>query len=159
MKKHEDHGFLFAPARPGDGAAMRQLARSAYGIYVDRIGREPAPMTSDYEAVAESGDALLAWRDNTLAGMIVTRLRENVLLIENVAVSPDAQGAGLGSMLLTEAERIARDNGRTEIHLYTNEKMVENLAFYPRRGYRETHRTTEDGYRRVYFAKRLDLAE
>jgi len=35
--------------------------------------------------------------------------------------------------------------------------MVENLAFYPRRGFQETHRKTEDGYRRVYFIKQNNL--
>jgi hypothetical protein len=35
--------------------------------------------------------------------------------------------------------------------------MVENLRFYPQRGYTETNRAIEDGYRRVYFIKRLDI--
>jgi hypothetical protein len=33
--------------------------------------------------------------------------------------------------------------------------MTENLAYYPRRGYVETHRTVADGFSRVYFSKRL----
>lgn len=41
------------------------------------------------------------------------------------------------------------------VHLYTNEKMVENLAIYPRLGYAETGRRHEDGFNRVYFEKRL----
>jgi hypothetical protein len=36
--------------------------------------------------------------------------------------------------------------------------MTENLAFYPRLGYREVGRVVEDGFRRVYFAKRLQVA-
>jgi hypothetical protein len=42
-----------------------------------------------------------------------------------------------------------------EIRLYTNEAMTENLDYYPRRGYRETHRATQDGYQRVFFSKAL----
>jgi hypothetical protein len=33
--------------------------------------------------------------------------------------------------------------------------MSENLDYYPRRGYRETHRAEQDGYRRVFFTKLL----
>lgn len=33
--------------------------------------------------------------------------------------------------------------------------MTENLDYYPRRGYRETHRGEQDGYQRVYFTKTL----
>ncbi len=33
--------------------------------------------------------------------------------------------------------------------------MTENLAYYPRRGYRETHRTMGDGFSRVFFTKNL----
>ncbi|WP_458117340.1 GNAT family N-acetyltransferase [Arthrobacter sp. D2-10] len=113
-------------------------------------------MTSDYDAIAASGDALLAWSDHQLVGMLVTRCEEAALHILNLAVSPDVQGLGLGSALLIEAEQLARRSGLEEVRLYTNEAMVENLTYYPRRGYHETHRDVEDGYRRVYFFKRLD---
>jgi hypothetical protein len=33
--------------------------------------------------------------------------------------------------------------------------MTENLAYYPRLGFRETDRREEDGYRRVFFEKRV----
>ena len=31
-----------------------------------------------------------------------------------------------------------------------------NLSYYPRRGYVETHRAGQDGFRRVYFRNPLD---
>ena len=37
----------------------------------------------------------------------------------------------------------------------TNEKMTENLTLYPRLGYCEVARRTEDGFNRVYFQKTL----
>jgi hypothetical protein len=33
--------------------------------------------------------------------------------------------------------------------------MIENLAYYPRRGYVETHRTQIHGFQRVHFRKLL----
>jgi Ni,Fe-hydrogenase III large subunit len=44
------------------------------------------------------------------------------------------------------------------IELYTNAKMTENLAYYPRLGFEETGRRREDGFDRVYF-RRLVSAE
>ena len=146
---------VFTAARDGDGEAMRRLARKAYQPYVARIGREPAPMVADYETIAASGDALLVWRENDVVGMLVTRLEAHSLFLENIAVDPGLQGSGLGSRLLAEAERMARRSGADTIRLYTNEAMVENLDFYRRRGYEETHRAVEEGYNRVYFEKRF----
>jgi ribosomal protein S18 acetylase RimI-like enzyme len=75
------------------------------------------------------------------------------MLLENVAVHPDAQGRGLGRDLLALADREAVRQRMTEIRLYTNEVMTENLAYYPRHGYVETGRAEQDGYRRVFFRK------
>lgn len=42
------------------------------------------------------------------------------------------------------------------VHLYTNERMIDNLSIYPRLGYVEVERRLEDGFKRVFFEKRLD---
>ena len=47
--------------------------------------------------------------------------------------------------------------GLPEVRLYTNAAMTENLEYFPRRGYRQTHRAEHDGYDRVFFAKLLDM--
>jgi ribosomal protein S18 acetylase RimI-like enzyme len=143
----------FAPARPDDADIIRELARQAYRRHVDVIGREPAPMTADYSRIATSGETVLAWRGDDLVGMLVTATAEDSLTIENVAVAADTQGSGLGSELLAQAERLAVAAGVAEIRLFTNEMMVDNVAFYRRRGYAETHRAVVDGYRRVFFVK------
>jgi GNAT superfamily N-acetyltransferase len=81
--------------------------------------------------------------------------RPGHLLVENVAVDPSRQGGGIGRFLMAFAETYARERGLGELRLYTNEAMHENLRFYPRLGYREDGRRLEDGFRRVYFVKRL----
>lgn len=89
------------------------------------------------------------------AGLIVLVPADNYLLLENVAVVPSAQGRGVGGALLRFAEEHARSLGLSEIRLYTNAAMTENLAYYPRRGYRETGRREQDGFSRVFFAKQV----
>jgi ribosomal protein S18 acetylase RimI-like enzyme len=77
------------------------------------------------------------------------------MLLDNIAVSPDGQGLGLGRALLAYAEQSARDGGFSAIRLYTHEKMTRNQAIYARAGYVETRRVEERGLRRVYMEKPL----
>ena len=137
-----------------DVADIEQIVAAAYRPYIARIGRPPAPMTADYAALVAAGaaDVLL---DDTPAGVLVTVAEPDHLLIENVAVAPWAQGRGHGRRLLDYAEQRARSHGLTELRLYTNALMTENLALYPRLGYRETGRHTDNGFDRVYFTKAL----
>jgi GNAT superfamily N-acetyltransferase len=145
-------------AEPADVAEVRAVAAAAYESYVARIGRPPAPMTADYAGAVERGEVWVAVADGAIAGLLVLVPATDHLLLENVAVRPAAQGTGVGSRLLALAEDQARRLGLTEIRLYTNVKMTENLAYYPRHGYVETHRGEGDGFSRVYFAKRLPAA-
>ncbi|HTZ27831.1 MAG TPA: GNAT family N-acetyltransferase [Streptosporangiaceae bacterium] len=135
--------------------ALYVVVHEAYLLYVPRIGRMPAPMTADYTAAVESGEAWVAELDGAIVGLLVLVVCPGYLLIENIAVQPSAQRRGIGSRLLMLAEDEARANGLGEIRLYTNEGMTENLAFYPRHGYRETRRAEENGFRRVFFSKVL----
>jgi GNAT superfamily N-acetyltransferase len=134
---------------------MREVVKAAYEPYVDRIGRPPAPMTADYGRIAASGQAWVAEQGGCVVGVLVLEPFDTHLLLDNVAVAPSAQGLGVGGRLLRLAEEQAREHGLHELRLYTNEAMTENLAYYPRRGYRETHRATQDGFRRVFFTKVL----
>jgi ribosomal protein S18 acetylase RimI-like enzyme len=87
--------------------------------------------------------------------VLVLQPRPRSLLLENVAVAPAWQGRGIGRALIGFAEDRARALGLDEITLYTNEEMTENLALYPTLGYEEVERRSEDGFRRVFFRKRL----
>lgn len=136
-----------------DAPAMAELARQAYAAYVGRIGREPAPMGADYASVVRTERAWVAELDGRIVGLLVLRFGADHLLLDNVAVSPEFQQLGIGKSLLDLAEQEARTAGLPEIRLYTNVAMTENLSFYPRRGYRETHRAVEDGYQRAFFTK------
>jgi GNAT superfamily N-acetyltransferase len=144
------------PAAEADAPVLRSIAVAAYQRYVPTIGREPAPMTADYAAAVRHGQAWIATEDDRAVGFIILIPRPGYLLLENVAVLPAAQGRGIGARLLALAEQRARSLHLAEIRLYTNEAMTENLAYYPRHGYIETHRAEQEGFHRIYFRKRLD---
>ncbi|RWZ52773.1 GNAT family N-acetyltransferase [Labedella phragmitis] len=59
------------------------------------------------------------------------------------AVSPDAQGSGLGKTVLAEAEHMARDRlGAVEMTMTVITTRDELLSWYERRGYRRTGQIT-----------------
>lgn len=145
-------------ADDGDADAIAVLVADAYGHYIERIGRRPKPMTADQYAAVRDHEVWVARDvvDDSLVGVLELIAEPGRLFIENVAVAPGRQGAGLGGQLLDLAESEARRRGYREIGLETNERFVENLAIYARRGYRETGRTPAGGTAVVQMSKRLD---
>lgn len=143
------------PAAGGDAPAVTACVRAAYAHYVARIGREPAPMTADYEALIAAGEVWLIRAGDDVAGVLVLRPQPPALLVENVAVAPGFQGRGLGRALMAFADAHARAEGLAEVVLYTNERMTENLRFYPALGFTETGRALQDGFARVFYRKAL----
>lgn len=145
----------FRKAGRDDVVVLSQLARLAYAAYRPRMQRAPAPVTADYAAAVRNSDVWVAEEDGRVLGMLVLVPESDVLLLENVAVRPDARGRGIGSELLVLAEREAARLGLAAIRLYTNEVMTETIMFYLRRGYEMTGRADQDGYNRVLFRKNV----
>jgi ribosomal protein S18 acetylase RimI-like enzyme len=148
---------ILRAARAEDREAIERLVEAAYGGYVEVIGRRPAPMDADYAALIDDGHVTVAERNGAVAGVLVLQPMADHVLVENVAVDPSAQGTGLGRRLMAHAEDEARALGLPELRLYTHQRMVANVAWYPRLGFRETERRTEHGFPRVFFEKRLEL--
>lgn len=87
---------IIRPGVQGDASTLLRLARSAYERYVDRIGREPAPMTEDYLSLSSAGEVWVAEHDGVLAGLLVLKLKSDHVLLDNVAVAPDFQAPDWG---------------------------------------------------------------
>ena len=119
-----------------DASAIRDLTRAAYAKWVPRIGREPKPMTADYDAAVRTHRFDLLYAGDALAALIETIAETDHLLIENVAVSPAFQGHGYGRILMAHAEALAASAGFHEVRLYTNKLFDENVRLYLRLGYR-----------------------
>jgi len=148
--------MIIRPARLDDLAVIKNCARDAYVLYVERIGREPAPMVADFKSQIEQDIVYVsADEQNNIQGFIVFYAKNDHVQLENVAVFGQYQGKGIGKKLIAYCEEFARQNGYSNVQLYTNEKMTENLDVYPRLGYKETGRWTEDGFNRVFFKKEI----
>lgn len=135
--------------------AIFECVNMAYSMYIERMGKKPAPMFSDYAKLIEKNVIYIATSSEEIMGIIVFFPKGNSLFIENVAVHPDFQGRGIGRKLIEFAFGFAKMAGLQEVNLYTNELMTENIGYYHGLGFAEVGRRLEDGYRRVYFAKPL----
>jgi ribosomal protein S18 acetylase RimI-like enzyme len=127
-------------ATEADASRLAEIARAAYGHYVERMGWEPRPMTEDYTEVMGRFEVTVAERDDAIAGFAVLGPDEEGFVLDNVAVDPSQQGSGVGRALLEHAEAVARRDNFDSIYLYTHEMMTENLDLYARIGYTEYRR-------------------
>ncbi|HBD91206.1 MAG TPA: GNAT family N-acetyltransferase [Gemmobacter sp.] len=146
---------LLRPATAADLPALTAIVDAAYGPYIPRIGRKPGPMSDDYTALVAQGLVQVLEDQGRVCGLLVLIAQLDALLLDNIAIAPEAQGRGFGRLLLAAAENAARAAGLPVIRLYTNVAMTENIAIYSRQGYAETGRRVENGLHRVYMEKRL----
>jgi ribosomal protein S18 acetylase RimI-like enzyme len=112
-------------------------------------------MLEDYSQVITERQVLVAERDEVVLGVLVLMITEEGFLLDNVAVDPLYQSAGVGRTLLGLAAAEARRQGHEAILLYTHAQMTENQELYARIGYVEYDRRTEKGFARVYMRKHL----
>jgi len=143
------------PAEPADAATIRDIVRAAYAKWVPVIGREPLPMRADYDKAVAEHPFDLAVEDGRVVGMIETILADDHLWIENVCVAPQAQGRGIGRLLLERAERKALEAGRPELRLLTNGAFEANVSLYKKYGYTIDREEAFMSGMTVYMSKRL----
>jgi GNAT superfamily N-acetyltransferase len=86
----------------------------------------------------EIGAVLVARREDQLIGMVnllftvSTALGERVALLEDMVVSPEGRGTGVGTKLLVEAISFARVQGCKRITLLTDRVNESAQRFYAR---------------------------
>ena len=158
-------------ARTGDIAAIVALVESAYrGESSKRGWTTEADLLdgqrTDPEGVRALIDAagsrilLVERRDELLACAHIERHRE-WSYFGMFAVRPELQGSGIGNAVLAACERAAREDwGCSEMRMTVISVRPELIAWYARRGYRETGETKPFPYGDARFGlpKRDDLA-
>lgn len=118
-----------------DVAEIRALTRKAYASWVVILGREPLPMTADYEAAVTKHRFDLLCEGAAIRALLETEPRDDSLWIENIAIDPALHGQGIGCGLLDLSQKIADEEGCKHITLCTNAKMVRNISIYKKYGF------------------------
>ena len=138
-----------------DCDAIEACAHAAYQVYIDIIGKAPAPMQADFNSHIAAAQVIVMLNIKQLVGYAVYTSKDDDIQLENIAIDPVFQSQGLGRRLIESIHALAREKGYKAVALYTNEKMTENLDWYNKLGYTETDRRHEDGFDRVYFRKQI----
>jgi len=141
--------ILFRNAVEADIPALVPLVTSAYRGDASRAGWtteadlldgnriDPEVLRAD---ILRAGSRiLLAERGADMLGCAHVCIEDGAGYFGMFSIRPDLQGAGLGKLLLAEAERVVREEWKLPAMRMTVIDVREELiAFYERRGYRRT---------------------
>lgn len=139
----------FRAATGADITAIVALTQSAYRGESSRAGwtteadlldgqRIDAQAVGDCITIARSR-IVLAERDGALIASAHVAVEDGAGYFGMFAVSPGAQGSGIGRQVLAEAERVARDEWQqSTMRMTVIDVRDELIAWYQRRGYHRT---------------------
>ena len=145
--------LTFRPGLTQDADLIRAFVRATFAKWVPIMGREPLPMTAEYDLALQNHSFKLAYSGEELAGVLETVVEADHLWVETVAVRSDLQGQGLGQILMAKAADEARAKGLGELRLLTNAALTSNLAFYQANGFRTDKTEPFRGGFVVWFSK------
>ncbi len=164
-------GLEFRRAELSDVDAVVALIESAYRGDASRAGwTTEAELlggqrtdAGEVRAVisAPGSRVIMAVDGGDLVGCARLERRGDEAYLGMFAVDPRRQGAGIGSAVLAEAERVARHEwGARALHLSVIGQRRDLIAWYERRGYQATGETHPFPYgdERYGLPRRFDLA-
>jgi ribosomal protein S18 acetylase RimI-like enzyme len=90
--------------------------------------------------IATPGSVMLTYRESGrgMIGCVNLQEKEGRVYLGMFSVSPSLQGAGIGKCLMVAAEEYARLVGARSIYMMVISARTELIAWYERRGYRDT---------------------
>ncbi|MFI6863030.1 GNAT family N-acetyltransferase [Streptomyces sp. NPDC050421] len=163
--------LTFRDATDTDVFALVELIQSAYRGDSSRAGwtteadilqGQRTDPQGVRDVVEDSGSRLLVVeRDGEPVACCQLEHRGEAAYFGMFAVRPSLQGAGLGKVIIAEAERSVREGwGVREMHMTVISVRDELIAWYERRGYRRTGQLTPFPYgdERFGIPQRDDLA-
>jgi GNAT superfamily N-acetyltransferase len=138
-------GVEIRPVRPEEYSDLADLTVAAY-LGVGHVDDEYEPELRDVAGRVAGAEVLVAVDDDgtVLGGVTYVPDRaspyaefegEHAAGIRMLAVRPDAQGAGVGSALVQECLRLARERGRREVILHTGLSMKAAHQLYEKLGF------------------------
>lgn len=97
---------------------------------------------------AETETAFIAMEDGKMLGCVFCKAEPESLYIGKFAISPAAQGKGIGKLLLAAAEEEARALALPALRLETRIELADNHAIFGKWGFVKTREYAHPGYDR-----------
>ena len=115
------------------------VINSAFRVAEEFFCFEDRITLEEVERLFTTGSFLIAESDRVLAGCVYVELKDGERsYLGLLSVDPAQQQSGLGSLLMTAAEKHCREWGSRLMEIYIVNLRTELWPFYQRRGYVET---------------------
>jgi predicted N-acetyltransferase YhbS len=125
-------------ATPADAARVTAVINAAFRIaeqfFIDGNRITEAEVVHSMK----KGAFIVAENEANLHGCVYVELRGDRSYLGLLSVDPSQQQAGLGSLLMHEAEQYCREHGSRNMDIVIVHLREELPAFYRKRGYVET---------------------
>ncbi|MDP3814271.1 GNAT family N-acetyltransferase [Pseudomonas sp.] len=127
------------PVTPADHAAWLPLWQGYLDFYQTELPAETSAVTwQRFLDPSEPTHAALAWRDGQALGLVQwifhrsNWLVANSCYLQDLFVSPDLRGSGIGRLLIEHVYAQARAAGATRVHWLTHESNSDAMQLYDR---------------------------
>ena len=131
-----------------ESAYRGDSSRAGWTTEADILGGQRTDHEGVREVIGKAGSRMVAVeRDGELVACCQLEHRGAHAYFGMFAVRPAQQGAGLGKVVIAEAERFAREEwGAAEMHMTVISVREDLIAWYERRGYARTGRMSPFPY-------------
>ncbi|MEE9334172.1 MAG: GNAT family N-acetyltransferase [Granulosicoccaceae bacterium] len=142
--------YTIRRAKLPDSVSLSDCINAAYSVYEPRI----TDLLSVSDGIVQSIESDRVWVAETeqgVVGGIILSLRDEFIMLENIAVHPDNSAMGIGAALIKRAELDCLELGFFEMRLSTHIDMPENVRLYEHLGWQETGRMANKIHMSKYF--------
>jgi GNAT superfamily N-acetyltransferase len=135
-------------ATPDDAEAIAKVLRDAFTVYRESYTGEAfavvTPGTGEIMGRFEEGPMWVAEADGEVVGTVSLTTEPEGLYVRSMAVSPNAQGRGVGHRLLEAVDEYAEATEFERIFLYTTYFVPGAKEMYAKHGYGWVRDTAAD---------------
>lgn len=133
-----------------DAPAIAATIATAFAQYRGILVPESSAFRETPEAIttqlAAGSSVIVAERNGTMIGCVVTEVLEGDLYFGRLAVLPEARGIGLAKRLIGAVEDEARRRGLPGVRLGVRIALEANQRLFNSLGYREISREAHPGF-------------
>ncbi|TCU38848.1 GNAT family N-acetyltransferase [Rhizobium azibense] len=141
---------------------LLQLILSSFAHMNGRINPPSSALSLTSQSLAEKTVreiGYVALEDEDLLGCMFLRPEPGCLYLGKLAVAPEAQGRGVGKLLLQVAEMAAKERLLSALRLETRIELTENHSVFAAWGFAKTAEKSHPGFDRItYIEMRKVLA-
>jgi len=135
-------------AKPEDSAAIAEVLGEAFGtyrkLYTDDAFAIVTPSADEITRRLDDGPQWVATIGDSVVGTVSVTVEEGDLYVRSMAVSPEAQGRGVGHKLLDAIDEYAAGTEFERIFLYTTYFSAGAKELYEKHGYAWVRDTTAE---------------